>query len=393
MERNRGNELSISRVPILLWVVLVYAATIILQNTVDPRLLQSLLFTAVISLHALLHWKTHILVENRPWVYFVIQGLLIFVSALLMPAGFPAALLGLFPVLIAQSVSVYYRKVKIVYLALLFYALFCLAIVSVSDAERLALFIPLLLLMLVVVIAYAVLFYQQVRERVRTQTFLRDLEIAHMKVEELTLANERQRMARDLHDTLAQGVAGFIMQLEAVGSHLLNGNSSRAYEIVEQSMRQARKTLADAREAIDDLRSEASSEITFEELIQEEVEHFIHATGIGVALTMQIRLMWPKIVIEHSHYIISECLTNIAKHARAQHVWVTITDKHQVLVIEIRDDGKGFDTDEIGKISGHYGLIGIRERVRLIGGNVEIVSQAEEGTLIRIKKQASKGES
>ncbi|WP_141502402.1 sensor histidine kinase [Paenibacillus luteus] len=392
MERNREHELSISRAPVLLWVGLVYSATIILQNTLDPRLLQSLLFTLVVALHAILHWNTHILVRNQPWVYFLIQGLLIFVSALLMPVGFPAALIGLFPVLIAQSISIYYRKVKIIYLSLVFYAMFCLAIVSVTEAERLALFIPLFLLMMIVLIAYAVLFYQQVRQRVRTQTFLRDLEIAHMKVEELTLANERQRMARDLHDTLAQGVAGLIMQLEAIGSHLQKGNSGRAEEIVGQSMRHARKTLADAREVIDDLRSEAGSDMKFEEVIQEEVEHFTHATGIRVALTMQIRLTWPKIVVEHSHYIVSECLTNIAKHARAQHVWVTVTDKHEVLIIELRDDGIGFDTDEIGKSAGHYGLIGIRERVRLIGGKVEIVSRTGEGTLIQIYKPVSKGE-
>ncbi|KQO04683.1 hypothetical protein [Paenibacillus sp. Leaf72] len=110
MERNRIYELSISRAPILLWVGLVYAATIILQNMLDPRLVQSLIFSVVISLHAVFHWNSHSLVKNRPWVYFLIQGLLIFVSALLMPAGFPAALIGLFPVLIAQSVSIYYRK-------------------------------------------------------------------------------------------------------------------------------------------------------------------------------------------------------------------------------------------------------------------------------------------
>lgn len=392
MERNGEHELSISRVPVLLWVGLVYAATMILQNTIDPRLVQSLIFTAVVSLHAILHWHTQILVSKRPWIYFLIQGLLIFVSAPLMPVGYLAALLGLFPVLIAQSVSIYYRKVKILYLSISLYALFCLANVSVREVERLALFIPLYILMMIIIIAYAVLFYQQVRERVRTQTFLSDLEIAHMKVEELTLANERQRMARDLHDTLAQGVAGLIMQLEAIDAHLLKGNSIRAQEIVGQSMRQARRTLADAREVIDDLRSEARSDINFEEVIREEVEHFTHATGVRVALTIQIHLTWPKIVVEHSHYIVSECLTNIAKHARAEHVWVTVTDKHEMLIIELRDDGKGFDTDEIGKVAGHYGLIGIRERVRLLGGKVEIVSGTGEGTSIRIYKPVSKGE-
>lgn len=96
--------------------------------------------------------------------------------------------------------------------------------------------------------AFAIMFFRQVHERQRIQSFLQDLQEAHKKVEELTLANERQRMARDLHDTLAQGVAGLIMRLEAADAHLSRGNTERTGEIIKQSMQQARRTLADARE-------------------------------------------------------------------------------------------------------------------------------------------------
>lgn len=66
--------------------------------------------------------------------------------------------------------------------------------------------------------------------------YVRELEAAQLKVEELTLANERHRIARDLHDTLAQGLAGLIMQLEAVDAHLQNENYTRSKEIIKQSM-------------------------------------------------------------------------------------------------------------------------------------------------------------
>ncbi|WP_241674512.1 sensor histidine kinase [Paenibacillus luteus] len=389
---SQTNELSDARIPIILWVTLVYAATIILQTISEPLLIQSLIFTGLISLHATLHWYTHSIVSFRPWLYFLVQGILIFFSAFLMPSGFPAALLGLIPVLIGQSVGIYYQKTKIFFVSLLLYTLFCLAIISVSKLENLALYIPLLLLMMIVVIAYAMLFFQQVRARIRTQTFLRDLELAHKKVEELTLANERQRMARDLHDTLAQGLAGLIMQLEAINIHLSKDNVNRVKEIVTHSMQQARKTLADARGAIDDLRSTSISEINFTESVKEETTRFTAATGIHVSLLMVIKEDMPKMLVEHSLHIVSECLTNVARHAHAQNVWVTIYDKPNKVYIEVKDNGIGFHTDLIGKQSGHYGLIGILERVRLIRGEIKIRSILAEGTLIEIEVPLLKGE-
>ncbi|UPK47383.1 hypothetical protein KET34_18125 [Paenibacillus pabuli] len=96
-----------------------------------------------------------------------------------------------------------------------------------------------------VVISYVSLFYRQVNARVRTQNFLRELELAHQKVEELTLTGERQRMARDLHDTLAQGLAGIIMQLEAASIHQEKGNQLKVQEIIRNARVQARQSLAD----------------------------------------------------------------------------------------------------------------------------------------------------
>ena len=104
---------------------------------------------------------------------------------------------------------------------------------------------------------------RQARARVQTQRLRQELEQAHrqladdaVRLEELTRAAERQRMARELHDTLAQGLAGLILQLEAVKAHLVAGREERALEIVIQAMGRARTSLTTARSAIDDLRTE-----------------------------------------------------------------------------------------------------------------------------------------
>ena len=157
-----------------------------------------------------------------------------------MQAASPVILIGLLPLLIAQSIGVYYHTLKIILTGLCFMYFF-LALILVNDTDDLTVYIPILFLILIVVVAYSILFFRQVKARIRTQTFLKELELAHQQVEELTLANERQRMARDLHDTLAQGLAGIIMQLEAVQAHLENQNTQRAQSIIKGSMSQARK--------------------------------------------------------------------------------------------------------------------------------------------------------
>ncbi|WP_167374632.1 sensor histidine kinase [Paenibacillus helianthi] len=235
------------------------------------------------------------------------------------------------------------------------------------------------------------LFLQQVHARLRTQSFLKDLENAHRKVEELTLANERQRMARDLHDTLAQGVASFIMQLEAADEFIVQGNIRRSQEIIQQSMGQARRTLAEARRVINNLRLNSASEMVFHEELTDEIQRFFQATGINVYPKIQMSSQMSRMLMEHSLYIVSECLTNVAKHAKADNVWVTVNEQNDRIEIEVKDNGTGFDTSQVGKQAGHYGLLGLFERVRLIGGEIQITS-ASNGTRIRMEAPIHKGD-
>ncbi|MEK4459486.1 MULTISPECIES: sensor histidine kinase [Paenibacillus] len=389
---NDSDRLNITRIPIILWITLIYGEGIIFQNIYTPLPLQSILFSLTMILHVLLYWYVRKVLYYCSWFYFIIQGGIIFSSVFLLPESFPIVLTGLIPVLIGQTIGVYYHAKKIVLLFFSFYLLFCSYIIWSHDSKNSVLFITLLILIAVIVAAYAILFYRQVNARIRTQNFLTELELAHQKVEELTLANERQRMARDLHDTLAQGLAGLIMQLEAVDAHLTQGSSQRAHEIVQQSMSQARKALADSRRAIDNLRSKSASEVDFADAVREEAQRFTMATGIRTVLDIKMKSSVSRLLIEHGLHIISECLTNIAKHSHAKNVGINILDNRGKIYIEIRDDGKGFNPDIIARRSGHYGLIGIHERARLLGGTIQINSTAQEGTSIKVEAPLTKGD-
>ncbi|MNW40638.1 Sensor histidine kinase LiaS [compost metagenome] len=384
LEGRALNEIIIARFPIFLWVILVYAGSMILQLLSKFYVVNTLFFTILIILHVTLHWNLHRIKTARAWLYFVVQGMLILTCALVMPYSSPAVLIGLFPVLVGESIGLYYRKRNIIFVLMYCLAMFIYTIIYLNDYYDLVLLVPLFFLMLIIVVAYASLFFQQVHARIRTQTFLKDLEKAHKKVEELTLANERQRLARDLHDTLAQGLAGIIMQLEAVNAHISKGNLERSQEYLGISMKQARRILAEARLAIDNLRVKSASNIGFKDALKDEAQRFIQATSIDLIYKIEIHTPLMGALKEHTLQIVSECLMNIAKHAQADKVWVNVREQSRFVELEIIDNGIGFDTNIIGTKMGHYGILGMYERVRLIGGNLDIRSRST-GTTIRIE--------
>lgn len=386
------NELFASRLPVLVWVSVVYVSTIFVQFLQDPLLLSSLVFTVLFTIHVLLHWNSYQITSKQSWFYFILQGVLIYLCAILMPNGYQAVLIGLLPVLIAQSQGFSYQIKKVVFVALMSIVIFFDAALTLGDTDDLILLLPIFTLMLIIVLAYALLFYQQVNERLRIQNYWRDLQEAHQKVEELTLSNERQRMARDLHDTLAQGVAGLIMQLEAADAHMAQGHTERTQEIINLSMKQARRTLAEARLAIDNLRVKSASEIDFSEAVEDEVQHFTDATGIVVSTHFKLNKRLSRKLMEHSLHMVKECLTNIARHAQAEKVWLTLSDQNGQLFMEIKDNGVGFNPNAIGKEAGHYGLLGLQERVRLIGGKIKVHSNSA-GTRITIEASFVEGDS
>jgi NarL family two-component system sensor histidine kinase YdfH len=192
-------------------------------------------------------------------------------------------------------------------------------------------------------------------------------------------------MARELHDTLAQGLAGLILQLEAADTHLSRGQVERAQKITIQAMARARATLADARHAIDDLR-DTNPILDIETAVRTEAERFASATGIACDLDLEITSGIPDPVTDHVLKIISEGLNNIARHARARNVSLQLEAHNGLLEMELKDDGSGFEASKQIN-SGHYGLVGMRERARLAGGTLEIHSQPGEGTVLRLRLQ------
>ncbi len=379
---------------ILLILVLLFIYGFALYNQPELRKLgRFLAFTFLMITHLVLHWRVIALVQrpDREVPYVLVQSL-IALSLVYMLDELGLAF-GLVAAMIGESVGILRKKRAIAVLVVIFLITGMFGALGLSGGySSPAIWIASIPLVLFVVI-FVELYSRQDEARQHARDLLRALETAHQEltqyaaqVEELTLLAERERMAFELHDTLGQGVAGIVLQLEAVKNHLENGRTGRAEQIVSQAMHKARITLADSRAVIDDLRQNQNGASTFTGMITQLVAEFNQSSGITIDLNiaqLSADLTVPELVVEHAKRIISEALFNIVQHAKAAQVSLTVISAANQLEIAIKDDGFGFDPARIGQ-DGHYGILGMQQRAQQLGGTCLVVSQPNQGTLIKV---------
>jgi len=247
----------------------------------------------------------------------------------------------------------------------------------------------LMMLTMSVMVIYLVGFVREAVARRHAAELLAELRAASEElsvyadeVEQAALASERQRMARELHDTLAQGLVGVALQLEAADTYLSADGSPQAKTIVRQALARARETLGEARHAIEGLRT-TEAEGPLEAVFQREAKRFTAATGIACELSVDVPDPVHPDVVEQLRRVVTEALTNVARHARASSVEAAIEAGNGALTVTVRDDGVGFDTARSDAGAGHFGLLGLKERARGLGGAFDIESAPELGTTLR----------
>lgn len=366
----------------------------LLYNTPALRTLPTLLvITALFGLHGALYLLAPRLPRRLGWLigYAIVQTILIFTIVLVTSATPQPITLLLYASLAAQMVALFHGAIRpAIGVSALFLGIVVIDHLFFWGWSALVGFLLVTLPLAAFLMALVYLYIRQTHARQEAQQLLTALEAAHHqlaahaeRIEDLTLVAERQRMARELHDTLAQGLAGVILQLEAVESHLGRGNTARAQSIINQSMTRARRTLADARRAIDDLRS-GDFLLDVNDNVCAEVERFCATTGLACHHELQAPARLPLVLHETLLRTVGEGLANIARHARAQQVWVTLRQEGQGITLVVRDDGCGFDPAAT-RGNGHYGLIGLNERAHLAGGALDIASTPGAGTTLTLQ--------
>jgi len=209
---------------------------------------------------------------------------------------------------------------------------------------------------------------------------------------EAGVLDERQRMAREIHDTLAQGFTGIIAQLEAAQQG--RQHPERWQRHVDQAQRLARESLTEARRSVQALRPEPLEEARLPEAIAAMARRWSQTSGVAptVATTGESRPLLAEIEVTLFR-VAQEALTNVAKHAGASRVGVTLSYLDDVVLLDVRDDGVGFSVGPVSA-NGHmqaghgFGLSAMRQRVRQVAGTVEIESAPGEGTAVNARVPA-----
>ncbi len=193
---------------------------------------------------------------------------------------------------------------------------------------------------------------------------------------------ERSRIARDLHDTLAQGFTGISVQLEAATARLPEG-SERARDKIDRARALVRSSLADARRAVWDLRPEAADQGSLVVALSGIARQLSADVPVRVQVDGTPRPLpaAPELAIIR---IGQEALTNAVRHAGATSVVLAISFLDDAVQIEVVDDGRGFAADAPAEAPGHFGLPGLRERALSVQANLTVDSRPGAGTRIAL---------
>jgi len=191
---------------------------------------------------------------------------------------------------------------------------------------------------------------------------------------------ERNRMARDIHDTLAQGLTGVIVQLQAAEDATSKGYKEAAQNHLENARHLARHGLNEARRSVRALRPQALEDATFLEAFKSLTKNA--AVGTPLQTEFQVRGKMrelPPLAQENLLHIGQEALTNTLKYAHATRFETRLNFNAKEVRLELQDNGNGFKTN--GRHEG-FGLTGMRERVEQMGGSLTIASTRGKGTKI-----------
>lgn len=249
---------------------------------------------------------------------------------------------------------------------------------------------------LLFVYAFTELGTQERSARLRGEKLVAELTLAHeqlrayaLRAEELATMRERTRLAREFHDTLAQGLAAIVMHLETGGA-VFSEKPAQARQHMERARTLASEHLAEARNAILELRTDAleaqSLPLALAALAAAWQPWQGSTDGKATFRTNDIpqdTKFAPGVELA-CYRIAQEALSNAARHGHARHADIELSMEADGLCLTITDDGAGFDPASIyprdGK--GGFGIIGMRERMRLLNGRLEVISAPGAGTQV-----------
>ena len=198
---------------------------------------------------------------------------------------------------------------------------------------------------------------------------------------EAAVSHERNLLARELHDSIAQSLAFLKIQVQLMRDALASGDAQRVQAVLGEIDAGVRESYGDVRELLVHFRTRANAE-HIEPALQTTLRKFEHQSGIQARLSMQGQglPLSPDVQIQVLH-IVQEALSNVRKHARARQVWLDVQQQPHWR-FEVRDDGIGFNTEDRSRGETHVGLRIMAERAERIGATLETMSTPGRGSSV-----------
>lgn len=202
-------------------------------------------------------------------------------------------------------------------------------------------------------------------------------------LEQLAVSRERNRLAGELHDTLAHTLSGTAVQLEAIKT-VWKTDPTQARMMLEQSSQAIRTGLTETRRALQALRASPLEELGLALAVRNLAESVAEQTGAQLGWQGPERVDKLAPAVEQGVYrVAQEALANVARHASAQHLFVQLSQTNGRLSLQVTDNGCGFEFNQVD-VNHHFGLKGMQERAEMLGGVLNVKSQPGRGTTVQL---------
>ena len=356
-------DLDTARLPITIMHLIVFIGVIFVQYIEGFSFKQLISVFVLIAIYSAIHWYSNIVLPKLRTFYFYVLCLIIVACAFIVPEASPIVMIGLMPIVMIQGAFYFDKLYQLIVLVLVYLTFYIYLMYAQFGVQFLWLFIVSFVVIVLFMYMIIYLFNQKEEEMLA-------LHVANRKIKELTLQNERQRMARDLHDTLAQRLVGLILKIEVSEVHVSKGNVDEAEKILHAARLQVKESLEDIRQVIDGLRAQDLTKNFCEKMSEElaQLQYLYHLTidadidNIDVTPQQEAHLL----------AIVKEAITNVHKHAEASIVHIKLTESSKAIQLMIEDNGTGMkETSEFG----HYGILGMKERAEIMQADLQIASK------------------
>jgi signal transduction histidine kinase len=231
-------------------------------------------------------------------------------------------------------------------------------------------------------------------DRVKERTEQLKFEITARKEAEVQFKGvlaERTRLAQELHDTLEQTLTGIGLQLDTAAK-LFERDAQGANRHLELSRNMLRQSQIELRRSVWDLRSRALEQFDLAEALRRSGRQMTEGPGVKFEVqTAGNAKSLPEVVEENLLRIGQEAVTNIVKHSGATQARLTLEFGAEKFILQVTDNGSGFAAENgSGPRNGHFGILGMSERAKRIGGQVSVTSAPGEGTTVRVEIPADR---